>query len=98
MANDSRMSYDRLMANCYVCGRPIEDSLQLRRRVKTGGYERKRFPGSRANLVQTHFGMRIVCKRCARGIDWKADRDRVRGHLLVLAAIALLVAIVLIAH
>jgi len=84
------------MANCFRCGSPIlDDSRQIRRRVKTGGYERRRFSGSKVNTVQTHYGMRIVCSRCAKSLDREEYQRWLNGHLQVLAAVAVLLIVLL---
>lgn len=67
----------------------------VRRRVRTGGYERKRFPGSKANLVQTHYGMRVICGRCKTIQDIRTDRATVIGHCTVIAAVVVLTLILL---
>jgi len=80
------------MANCYRCGRPIQDTrYHLRRRVKTGGYERRRYGRGRVDLIQSHYGMRIVCTRCARAIDLQDYRLRIEGHLQVIAALIVMI-------
>lgn len=84
------------MAHCYRCGRLIDDTkLRVRRKVRTGGYERRRYGRGRADLVQSHYGMRVVCGRCARSIDFSEHRLRIEGDLKVLAALAAMVAVVL---
>ena len=84
------------MANCYRCGRPILDTrYHLRRRVKTGGYERRRFSGGKATTVQTHYGMRIVCSHCARQIDFHENRQWLMGTVSVLVALIVMVVVLL---
>lgn len=75
------------MANCYHCGQEIEDGRQLRRRVKTGEWVRRRYPKTSVSHVQTSFGMRLVCKWCARQIDRREWRTTILGHLTVLIAL-----------
>jgi predicted nucleic acid-binding Zn ribbon protein len=85
------------MANCYVCGRPIsEGRLRLRRKVKTGEWVRRRYPKPHANELQTHYGMRVVCRNCARRIDQEKERDTILSHLhVILALVALIVFLLL---
>lgn len=84
------------MANCYQCGRKIEDGRHIRRRVKTGEWLRKRYPQTSVSHVQTSYGMRIVCKWCARQIDRREWRTAFLGHLSVLLAlVGLVLALVL---
>lgn len=79
------------MANCYRCGRPIAGArYHLRRRVKTGEFERRRFAGTKAHTVQTHFGMRIVCVRCARALDLQAGRLWAEATLQIFLALLVL--------
>lgn len=86
------------MANCYRCGRPIEETRHhLRRRVKTGGYERRRYGRGRIDTIQTHFGMRVVCSKCAHAIDRQEYRLRIEGHLQVIVALIILVIVLLLA-
>jgi len=84
------------MANCYRCGRPIEDPrYHLRRRVKTGGYERRRYGRGRVDTIQAHYGFRIVCPQCARSLDFQNHRLELIGHLQVILALVILVAVLL---
>jgi hypothetical protein len=84
------------MANCYICGNPIRDTrVRLRRKVKTGEWVRRRYPKPRANELQTHFGMRVVCRACARRIDLENERDTILSHLHVILALAALIVFLL---
>lgn len=79
------------MANCYLCGRPIEDTrYHLRRRVRTGDFERRQYSGRRVSAVQTHYGMRVVCTRCATMLDRRAYRLWIEGYVKVLVALIVL--------
>lgn len=79
------------MANCFRCGKHILDSrFQFRRRVKTGEFERRRYPGSKLSALQISFGIRIVCKNCARTIDIQRGRKELMAHLQVFAALIVL--------
>jgi hypothetical protein len=79
--------------NCYTCGRyfrPKEP--HLRRRVKTGEKYRKQYKSSKVELIYASYGMRIVCKNCAKYID----RMQIRNELLAHAgSVALLAGLVL---
>lgn len=87
------------MANCYRCGRPILDTkYHLRRRVKTGGYERRRYGRGRVDLIQSHYGMRVVCTKCARTLDLQQYRLVMEGHLQVIIALVVLVIVLLLAR
>lgn len=78
---------------CYLCGQRIVRGRQLRRRVKTGEWVRRRYAQSRVSHVQTSFGMRIVCGWCARRIDRQDLRSAWQGHLsVVLALLGMLLA------
>lgn len=87
------------MANCYRCGRPILDTkYHLRRRVRTGGFERRRYLRGRIDLIQTHYGMRVVCTKCAHAIDRQEYRLRLEGHLQVIVALVVLVLALILAR
>ncbi len=75
------------VANCYRCGCKVEDGRQFRRRVKTGEWVRRRYPKTSVSHIQTSFGMRIVCKWCARQIDRQEWRRGLMGHLSVIFAL-----------
>ncbi len=80
--------------NCYRCGRYFRPGeLHLRRKVKTGERYRKQYKSNQVDMVQATYGMRIVCKFCAKQID----RDEARrllmqhaGSVLLLLALVLL--------
>ncbi|MBA4293202.1 hypothetical protein C0431_09545 [bacterium] len=58
------------MANCYICGRPLNESrTRLRRNVKTGEWVRRDYRTGKPMSVQKRFGTRIVCQGCAKWID-----------------------------
>jgi hypothetical protein len=79
-----------LIANCYRCGRPTDDThYHLRRRVKSGEHERRPFSSPRSHMVQTHCGMRIVCKRCAWAIDRQNYHLTIEGHLQVIVVLVI---------
>ena len=69
-------AYFRFMANCYICGRPLNESrYRLRRKVKTGEWIRRCYRIGKAVGVATRNGPRIVCKGCAKRIDWQDRRS-----------------------
>lgn len=81
------------MANCYICGAPILDTrVRLRRKVKTGEHSRRSFPSGRVVSVQSHFGVRVVCKFCASRIDRKDFVRRFQDLFLVVVACLILMA------
>ena len=58
------------MSHCYRCGKPIPpESYQPRKKVRTGESLRRRKEDRPPGAVSAHFGMRVVCRRCAREID-----------------------------
>jgi len=82
------------MANCYRCGRYFRpEELHLRRKVKTGERYRKQDKSGKVDLFQATYGMRIVCKFCAKQIDREEARRQLMQHagsLLLLLALMLL--------
>jgi hypothetical protein len=85
------------MANCFRCGKQLsEHEPRRRRRVVTGGSERKSYPRSHLRETQARFGMRIVCTRCAKFIDLQQGRlTQIEDLKLYAALAALLIVIVL---
>lgn len=74
------------MANCFLCGRKNPpDVRQVRRKVKTGEWIRKRYQSPRVNSTQSHFGMRIVCPSCAKFLDRQQIKSELWKHAGVLA-------------
>lgn len=64
------------MANCYLCGRPLNESrTRLRRRVKTGEWIRRSKRSGWADSVATRYGPRIVCLGCAHRLDARDFRS-----------------------
>ena len=79
------------MANCYRCGRPILDTrYHLRRRLRTGDWERRRYLRPKSRVVETRYGMRVVCTRCAHILDRQAYRLTTEGHWQVIVALIVL--------
>lgn len=84
------------MSTCYRCGRTIPSAdPHLRRKVITGQYERRSYPGRKVMSAQTTYGMRIVCRSCAHVIDRADFRRGLLSHAELLIAIAILVAILI---
>lgn len=65
--------------------------------MRTGGFERRRFGNGRAHLVQSHFGMRVVCTRCARAIDLSELRLRFASDIQIVIALVTLIVVILLA-
>lgn len=83
------------MANCYRCGCPVLDTkFHLRRRVKTGDYERRRYLRGRMDTVQVHFEMRVVCTKCAHAGSTGVSPE-VRGALQVIVALFVMVIVLM---
>lgn len=54
------------MPRCYLCSKLIPaEERPLRRRVRVGEIEKKKYGAERARFVQSQYGMRVVCKSCA---------------------------------
>jgi hypothetical protein len=86
------------MASCYRCGRKLTSKkFQPRRKVKTGEWVRRGFARQNVQAVQNHFGMRIVCPRCARQIDLENKRIELTEMAKLILALAVLF-VVLIFH
>ncbi len=84
------------MANCYRCGRLLEaDEGRPRRKVRTGEHTRTRYPNATLVSIQTHYGMRVVCRGCAKRIDRNLLRTENFKNLQVLVLLAALIIYVL---
>lgn len=84
------------MSNCYLCGRHFESSdFQLRRKVRTGGSEHIRFGRDRAVSARTSYGMRVVCKHCAKKIDEAKRQEIIRENWKLIGAVLLLLVVAL---
>lgn len=58
------------MANCYLCGRQLNESrTRLRRRVKTGDWIRRDYRTGKPVATQYRYGSRIVCLGCSKRLD-----------------------------
>lgn len=84
------------MANCYICGRPLNESrYRLRRRVKTGEWVRRDYRSGRPASVQNRYGARIVCQGCAKWIDARDMRSAQRQWIQIGAFLIVLFTLVL---
>ncbi len=67
---------DVSMPNCYICGKPLNESrYRLRRRVKTGEWVRRDYRSGKPSSVQNRFGPRTVCQGCANRIDARDSKS-----------------------
>lgn len=79
--------------NCYRCGRYFRPGeLHMRRKVKTGERYRKQYKSTQVDMVQATYGMRIVCKFCAKQIDGEEARRQLMQHA---GSVVLLIALLL---
>jgi len=81
------------MPRCYLCSKliPVEER-PLRRRVRVGEVEKKKYGSERARFVQSQYGMRVVCRACAAFQDHRArQRDMLDLHLLLTALVVIVV-------
>lgn len=64
------------MPRCYLCSKliPVEER-PLRRRVRIGEIEKRKYGSERARFVQSQYGMRVVCRACAAFQDHQ-ERQR----------------------
>jgi len=84
------------MSNCYRCGKRIDPKERvLRRKVRTGEWVRRDYGKRRVQSVQNHFGMRIVCKQCARALDFSERRIEFLGHAQLAVALLVLFGLIL---
>ena len=77
------------MPRCYLCSKliPVEER-PLRRRVRIGEIEKKKYGSERARFVQSQYGMRVVCKSCAAfQIRMARQKELVELHLLLTAVV-----------
>ncbi len=78
--------------HCYRCGIALrEDERHLRRKIQTGELVRHE-PGRRARPAASRYGLRVVCARCARLIDFGSGRLELVENLKLALAMAVLVA------
>lgn len=77
------------MPRCYLCSRliPVEDR-PLRRRVRIGEIEKKKYGAERARFVQSQYGMRVICKPCAAFQEHRArQKELLELHLFLTALV-----------
>lgn len=79
------------MPNCYRCGRFIEPGkFQFRRKVRVGETVRSLYGRGKVASATARFGVRVVCRDCARTID---HQEFVRRELPQLLELALALAV-----
>lgn len=73
------------MPRCYLCSKLIRvEERPLRRRVRIGEVEKKKYGSERARFVQSQYGMRVVCRDCAAFQDHRArQRELLDLHLFL---------------
>lgn len=79
------------MPRCYLCSKliPVEQR-SLRRRVRIGEIEKKKYGSERARFVQSQYGMRVVCKACAAFQDHRArQRELLDLHLFLTGVVVI---------
>lgn len=77
------------MPRCYLCSKliPVEER-PLRRRVRVGEIEKKKYGAERARFVQSQYGMRVVCKSCAAFQDrLERQNELLELHLFLTAVV-----------
>lgn len=77
------------MPRCYLCSKLIAiKERPLRRRVRIGEIEKKKYGSERARFVQSQYGMRVVCKSCAAFHDrLTRQRELLELHLFLTAIV-----------
>lgn len=76
------------MPRCYLCSKliPVEER-PLRRRVRIGEVEKKKYGAERARFVQSQYGMRVVCKSCAALQNHRAKQEELLELHVFLTAV-----------
>ncbi|HRE93207.1 MAG TPA: hypothetical protein PL050_03060 [Fimbriimonadaceae bacterium] len=77
------------MSRCYLCSKliPVEER-PLRRQVRIGEIEKKKYGAERARFVQSQYGMRVVCKSCAALQNHRAkQKELLELHLFMTAIV-----------
>lgn len=77
------------MPRCYLCSKliPVEER-PLRRRVRVGEVEKKKYGAERARFVQSQYGMRVVCRSCAAFQEHRArQKEFLELHLFLTAVV-----------
>ena len=74
----------------------IDAKCYKRRKVKTGEWVRRRYPKRTVSGLNVHFGLRIVCNKCAKQIDLEYRRGELFEWLKILVALAVLFIVLLI--
>jgi len=77
------------VSRCYLCSKliPVEER-PLRRQVRIGEIEKKKYGAERARFVQSQYGMRVVCKSCAALQNHRAkQKELLELHLFMTAIV-----------
>ena len=90
LATNPSLRFAQSMVHCYRCGMEIEGKNYKRRKVKTGEWIRRRYPRKTVAALNVHYGLRIVCNRCARQIDLDYRRGELMEWLKIAAALLVL--------
>jgi hypothetical protein len=78
--------------HCYRCGRPLrEDERHPRRKVPTGGWTSRTYPGPKVGAAKSRYGLRVVCGRCARVLDLSEGRIQALENAKLAIALVVLV-------
>jgi len=81
------------MPNCFTCGKPLKPgSRTLRRKVRTGEWERRGRAATTPGSRNVHYGYRVVCPFCARRIDGESLRREALQYVELGVAVLLLLA------
>ncbi len=89
--SSSSVRFHGTMAYCYRCGQHITNTeRRVRRIVKTGESVRLRYPKRHMAGQNTNYGMRIVCRWCAKAIDLEYKRLAIRSYAELALAILIL--------
>lgn len=77
------------MPRCYLCSKLIPaEERPLRRRVRVGEIEKKKYGAERARFVQSQYGMRVVCRSCAAfQVRLARQKELHELHLFLTAAV-----------
>lgn len=79
------------MPRCYLCSKLISvEERPLRRRVRIGEIEKKKYGSERARFVQSQYGMRVVCRSCAAFQDHRVRQKELLDLHLFLTAVVVI--------
>lgn len=79
------------MPRCYLCSKliPVEER-PLRRRVRVGEIEKKKYGAERARFVQSQYGMRVVCRSCTAFQELRARQKELHELHLFLTVVVVI--------